>query len=202
GLAIPLVVSIATERAALAGVLGKDRLALETMRDVDAVLSDKTGTLTKGEPTVTAVSPVEAWEADAVLALAAAAEADSERPLAGAIVRAASAPPRTGSGFRSSPAVGATAIVDGYEVRVGGPRLLEETDAQEVPDAEGWRAEGAIILHVVRDGRVIGALRLADEIRGESRAAVQALRQRGVEVVMITGDAEAVARSVAGDLGI
>ncbi|WP_309128806.1 heavy metal translocating P-type ATPase [Microbacterium sp.] len=203
GLAIPLVVSIATERAARAGVLVKDRLALESMRGIGTVLFDKTGTLTKGEPTVTAVAPAEGWEADAVLALAASVEADSEHPLAKAIVRAASdLDVPTATGFSSSPAVGVKAAVDGRDVRVGGPKMLEEVDAAEIPDAAAWRAEGAIILHVVRDGEVIGGLRLADEIRGESREAVDALHRRGVEVVMITGDAEAVARTVAGQLGI
>ncbi|MFS2280791.1 heavy metal translocating P-type ATPase [Microbacterium sp. OR21] len=203
GLAIPLVVSIATERAARAGVLVKDRLALESMRDIDAVLFDKTGTLTKGEPTVTAVAPVDGWSSDEVLALAASAEADSEHPLAKAIVRAAShLTIARATGFTSSPAVGVTATVDGHEIRVGGPRLLEDVGEAEIPDAAGWRSEGAIILHVVRDGRVIGGLELADEIRAESRKAVAALQNRGVEVVMITGDAEAVAHAVAGELGI
>ena len=203
GLAIPLVVSIATERAARAGVLVKDRLALESMRGIDAVLFDKTGTLTKGEPTVTAVAPVDGWSSDEVLALAASAEADSEHPLAKAIVRAAShLTIARATGFASSPAVGVTATVDGHEIRVGGPRLLEDVGEAEIPDAAGWRSEGAIILHVVRDGRVIGGLELADEIRAESRKAVAALQNRGVEVVMITGDAEAVAHAVAGELGI
>src|SRR5690606_4699611 len=205
GLAIPLVVSIATERAALAGVLVKDRLALESMRDVDAVLFDKTGTLTKGEPTVTGVAPSDSWSADEVLALAAAAEADSEHPLARAIVRAASARSlevAKATGFLSSPAVGVTATVDGPEVRVGSPPLLAEVGADEIADAEHWRAEGDTILHVVRDGRVIGGLKLADEIRAESRQAVEALQNRGIEVVMITGDAEAVAHAVAAALGI
>ncbi|QMU96967.1 heavy metal translocating P-type ATPase [Microbacterium esteraromaticum] len=202
GLAIPLVVSIATERAARAGVLVKDRLALESMRDIDAVLFDKTGTLTKGEPTVTATAPAEGWSEDEVLALAASAEADSEHPLAKAIVRAAPQPLAKATGFASSPAVGVTATVEGHEIRVGGPRLLEEIGAEEIPDAVDWRSEGAIILHVVRDGEVIGGLKLADEIRAESRQAVEALRRRDVEVVMITGDAEAVAQAVAGELGI
>lgn len=203
GLAIPLVVSIATERAARAGVLVKDRLALESMRGVDTVLFDKTGTLTKGEPTVTGIAPIEGWTAEDVLALAAAAEADSEHPLARAIVRAASdLPVAPATGFSSSPAVGVTATVDGHEVRVGGPHLLSEIGGQEIADAEQWRTEGAIILHVVRDGRVIGGLRLADEIRAESREAVAALHRRGVQVVMITGDAEAVAQAVGSELGI
>ncbi|PKI91192.1 copper-translocating P-type ATPase [Actinomycetales bacterium SN12] len=201
GLAIPLVVSIATERAARAGVLVKDRLALESMRGIDAVLFDKTGTLTRGEPTVTGVASADGWSADDVLALAASAEVDSEHPLAKAIVRAAPAFPRA-TGFSSSPAVGVTATVDGHEIRVGGPRLLDEIAADEIPDAADWRSEGAIILHVVRDGQVIGGLKLADEVRAESRAAVDALQKRGVEVVMITGDAEAVAQAVAGELGI
>ena len=210
GLAIPLVVSIATERAARGGVLVKDRLALESMRTVDAVLFDKTGTLTKGEPTVAEVGTPgtgtgTGLDEDGVLTLAAAAEADSEHPLARAIVRAAQARgldvPRA-TDFASSPAVGVVASVDGHEVRVGGPRLLEEQGAGEVPQAGAWHADGATVLHVLRDGVVVGGLKLADEVRQESAAAVDALHRRGVQVVMITGDAEAVARSVADELGI
>ena len=187
------------------GVLVKDRLALESMRQVDAVLFDKTGTLTKGEPTVTGVEPIAGLDADQVLALAAAAEADSEHPLAQAIVAAAKDKNLTvepASGFSSSPAVGVTATVAGQEVRVGGPRLLEETGQHEIDAADGWRAEGAIILHVLRDNTVIGGLKLADEVRPESRDAVDALHELGVEVVMITGDAEAVANEVGRELGI
>ncbi len=205
GLAIPLVVSIATERAARGGVLVKDRLALESMRTVGAVLFDKTGTLTKGEPTVTAIASTEGRAKDDVLALAAAAESDSEHPLARAIVDAArrrglSVP--ASSDFTSSPAVGVTATVNDRVVRVGGPRLLEETGEAELPESGPWREEGAIILHVVVDGAVVGALALADEIREESRQAVDALHALGIQVVMITGDAEAVASSVARELGI
>ncbi|XKE65641.1 heavy metal translocating P-type ATPase [Agrococcus terreus] len=205
GLAIPLVVSIATERAARGGVLVKDRLALESMRTVDTVLFDKTGTLTKGEPTVTDVAVVDGHDPDHVLGLAAAAESDSEHPLAKAIVRAAAAKglvvPRSND-FSSSPAVGVTATVDGTTVRVGGPHLLTEERAEELDIADQWRTEGAIILHVIQDSQVIGALKLADEIRSESRDAIDALHALDVQVVMITGDAEAVARSVAEELGI
>ncbi|SFI37407.1 heavy metal translocating P-type ATPase [Microbacterium saccharophilum] len=206
GLAIPLVVSIATERAARGGVLVKDRLALESMRTVDTILFDKTGTLTRGAPAVTAVEPAgEAIGADALLALAAAAEADSEHPLARAIVNAAkekrlAVPAATD--FASSPAVGVRARAAGRTVQVGGPYLLEQEGVAELPIADTWREEGAIILHILRDGAVAGALRLADEIRPESRAAVRALQERGVQVVMITGDAEAVAAAVAHDVGI
>lgn len=205
GLAIPLVVAIATERAARGGVLIKDRLALESMRTIDTVLFDKTGTLTKGEPTVTDIAPVGDVDADTVLALAAAAEADSEHPLARAIVRAAAdrgLAVATSTGFASSPAVGVVATVEGRQIRVGGPRLLDEAGVGEVPATAAWREDGAIILHVLREGVVIGGVKLADEVRAESRHAVEALHALGIQVVMITGDAEPVARSVGRDLGV
>jgi len=204
GLAIPLVVSIATERAARGGVLVKDRLALEAMRTVDAVLFDKTGTLTEGTPALAEIIPLHA-QASEMLALAASAEAESEHPLARAIVAKAQADGiqiPTGSDISSTPALGVSARVDGHEIRVGGPRLLEETGAGEIEEADGWREEGAIILHVLRDGEVIGGLKLIDEVRAESREAIDALHDLGVEVVMITGDAEAVANSVGRELGI
>lgn len=208
GLAIPLVVSIATERAARGGVLVKDRLALESMRTVGAVLFDKTGTLTRGEPAVTAATGTAGLTGDEVLALAAAAEADSEHPLARAIVDAArhrGVTIPTASDFSSAPAVGVTATVQGRTVRVGGPRLLEEIgqpELSEAPEIEAWRSHGETILHVVANNTVIGAIALADEIRPESRDAVDALHKLNIEVVMITGDAPAVAESVAGELGI
>ncbi|WP_210097856.1 heavy metal translocating P-type ATPase [Microbacterium phyllosphaerae] len=205
GLAIPLVVSIATERAARAGILVKDRLALETMRTIDTVLFDKTGTLTKGTPAVTAIEPLSPYTSDDLISLAAATEQDSEHPLAKAIVNAAhdrNVKVPTASDFRSSPAVGVSALVDGRSVKVGGPHLLSETRSSELPIAEAWRTEGAIILHVLVDDQVVGALRLADEIRAESISAVESLHARGIEVVMITGDAQAVAESVAGRIGI
>ncbi len=204
GLAIPLVVAIATERAARGGVLVKDRLALETMRTVGAVLFDKTGTLTRGEPAVTAVSASGLTENE-LLTLAAAAESNSEHPLARAIVEAAQ---RRGlslpaaSAFSSSPAVGVSATVDGRHVQVGGPRLLEQEGLEHavLQQSAGWR--GATVLHVLVDGAVVGALGLADEVRPESRQTVDALREQGITVVMITGDAESVADAVATDLGI
>ncbi|WP_413816744.1 heavy metal translocating P-type ATPase [Microbacterium sp. BG28] len=205
GLAIPLVVSIATERAARGGVLIKDRLALERMRNVDTVLFDKTGTLTKGEPTVTGIEPAGQLAPDDVLALAAAAESESEHPIARAIVASArerGARIPSASDVSSSPAVGVSATVGGRTIRVGGPNLLAEENARELPVADVWRDEGAIILHVLADGEVIGALRLADAVREESRQAVDALHALRREVVMITGDAEAVASSVARELGI
>ncbi|MGH3524987.1 MAG: heavy metal translocating P-type ATPase, partial [Mycobacterium sp.] len=205
GLAIPLVVSIATERAARGGVLVKDRVALESMRTVSAVLFDKTGTLTKGSHAVVGAATTGRYDEDDVLALAAAAEADSEHPLARAIVDAArrrglSVPAATD--FASSPAVGVTATVGDRRIRVGGPWLLDETGSAELATVAHWRYDGATILHVLSDGVVIGALALADEVRQESREAIDALHRLGIQVVMITGDADAVAHSVAGELGI
>src|SRR5690606_17139278 len=132
GLAIPLVVSIATERAARGGVLVTDRRALEAMRTVDTVLFDKTGTLTTGEPALVEALAREG-RPEEVLALAAAAEADSEHPLARAIVGRARAdglhvPPARD--VSSAPAVGVRALVEGREIRVGGPRLLEQTGVE------------------------------------------------------------------------
>lgn len=206
GLAIPLVVSIATERAARSGILIKDRLALESMRSVDTVLFDKTGTLTRGEPAVTGIAVGDAGlDEDRILSVAAAAETDSEHPLARAITGAAQrrelSVPRA-TDFSSSPAVGVKATVDEATVEVGGPYLLEQHRASELADADHWREEGAIILHVLVDGTVAGALRLADEIRPESWEAVEELHTRGAQVMMITGDAQAVADSVATELGI
>lgn len=205
GLAIPLVVAISTERAARAGVLVKDRLALEAMRTVTTVVFDKTGTLTKGQPAVVTVDTLAGTSASEVLALAAAAEADSEHPLARAIVRAASqrevAVP-SASGFASQPALGVRADVDGVEVRVGGPRLLGELGESDPFDAAEGSGAGLTRLFVVRAGQVVGALGLADEVRPESAQAVAALHRLGVRVAMITGDARPVADRVAAELGI
>jgi P-type Cu2+ transporter len=206
GLAIPLVIAISTERAAKAGVLVKDRLALERMRTIDVVLFDKTGTLTKGEPVVTGVAAVSVSDDD-LLAIAAAVEADSEHPLAKAIVRAAvGTRALRASGFRSLTGRGVEAVVDGAHVSVGGPALLRESGVQ-VPDElastiQGWKDRGAAVLQVVRDGEVLGAIALEDEVRHESRQAVDALHRRGVKVAMITGDAHQVAEAVATELGI
>ncbi|WP_456600270.1 heavy metal translocating P-type ATPase [Blastococcus sp. SYSU DS0616] len=204
GLAIPLVVSISTERAARGGVLVKDRGAMERMRTVDTVLFDKTGTLTKGEPAVNHIAGVGRTE-DEVLALAAAAETDSEHPLARAIVAAArqrNLPVSPATEFRASAAVGVTATVEGHTVAVGGPHMLTEHGLTPLPDTRAWAEEGATVLHVLVDGHVVGALALADEIRPASREAVAALHALGIDVVMITGDAEPVARAVAAELGI
>jgi Cu2+-exporting ATPase len=207
GLAIPLVIAISTGIAARAGILVRDRLALERMRTVGAVLFDKTGTLTKGRPAVSDVKGV-GVQAEEVLRIAAAVEASSEHPLAKAIVSAATANggiPKA-SDFRALPGRGVEAVVDGTPVEVGGPALLRER-AIDMPteisdDVETWSARGATVLSVVRDGRIIGAVAVEDEIRPESAESVQDLHREGVRVVMITGDAREVADAVAADVGV
>jgi Cu2+-exporting ATPase len=207
GLAIPLVVSLSTAVSARAGILVKDRLALERMRTVDTVLFDKTGTLTKGAHVVTGVAGAGLGD-DEVLRIAGGVESESEHPLARAIVRAAR--DRTGaapaSGFRALTGRGVEATVDGAAYAVGGPALLRERGLSE-PDAlrsaaDRWRARGAAVLYLVGADRVLGALSLEDEVRPEAREAVDALHALGARVVMITGDARQVADAVARDLGI
>ena len=212
GLAIPLVIAISTEQAAQSGVLIKERMALERMRTIDAVLFDKTGTLTEGAHAVTGVATVEDISEGQLLAVAAAAEADSEHPLARAIVKAAedhaeaSQEQLHSTDFSAAAGRGIKATVDGAEVLVGGPNMLRELELATpgVFDAqvEEWSQRGAGVLHVVRDGQIIGALAVEDKIRPESRAAVQALQEQGVKVAMITGDATQVAEAVGEELGI
>ena len=210
GLAIPLVIALSTALAARAGILVKDRLALERMRTVDAVLFDKTGTLTRGQPAVVGLAAVDASEGGTtrVLSLAGAVEADSEHPLARAIVAAARqrGAMAIAADFQSLTGRGVRATVDGVDVAVGGPALLREIGF-DVPDAlddqvTTWSNRGAAVLYVMEAGKVIGALALADEIRPESRPAVDQLHARGIRVVMITGDARVVAEAVAADLGV
>ncbi|HEV2067479.1 MAG TPA: heavy metal translocating P-type ATPase [Thermomicrobiales bacterium] len=208
GLAIPLVIALSTSLSARQGILVKDRLALERMRHIDTVLFDKTGTLTRGEHAVTGVTSVDGNN-DRLLALAAAVETDSEHPLARAIVQAASerglAVPRA-SNFRAVAGRGVEATVAGQTIAVGGPVLLRErllsTPAELQQRTGAWASRGAAVLHVIADGQVIGALELEDEVRPESRQAVEALHRENVRVVMITGDARPVAEAVAADLGI
>jgi Cu2+-exporting ATPase len=209
GLAIPLVIAISTTLGARNGLLVKDRLALERAREVSVVIFDKTGTLTRGEPVVADVIAANGTDEAELLALTAAIEADSEHPLARAVVRAADerrlALPRAAA-FEALAGRGAAATVDGAKVRVGGARLVEELDVQ-VPaevaaSAEQWAAQGRTVLFTVADGAVRGALALEDEIRPESAEAVSRLHEMGLGVAMITGDAQSVADSVARRIGV
>jgi P-type Cu2+ transporter len=209
GLAIPLVTSISTSKSARSGILVKDRLALEAMREIDTVLFDKTGTLTMGQHKVSDIATTDGVEVNELLGLAGAVEADSEHPLARAVHDRAleeldQLP--AASDFQSMSGRGVSADVDGATVAVGGPTMLREHDL-EVPDdlidhIDSWRERGAAVLYVFRDDTVIGALALEDEIREASREAVDRLHEDGVTVAMITGDAQQVADAVAAELHI
>ena len=209
GLAIPLVIAIATGLAARSGILVKDRLALERMRTVDAVLFDKTGTLTKGQHHVASVAAVNG-DTHGLLRLAGAVEADSEHPLARAIVAEAHAHAGddlpTAGDFRAMTGRGVQAQVEGGTVAVGGPALLRDLKVAEPEVLAGqlgeWRSRGATVLFVVREDKVLGALALEDTVRPESRQAVEELHRLGRRVVMITGDARQVAEAVAAELGV
>lgn len=209
GLAIPLVIAISTEQAARAGVLIKNRMALERMRTVDVVLFDKTGTLTTGEPELKDIATSDGGSRDGLLALAAAVEADSEHPVARAIVRAArqrdlNIPHATG--FTSMTGRGVRAMVNGRAIHVGGPALLRELGLFEpgsvASSTAAWMERGAAVLHVVDGDRILGAVSLEDAVRTESRQAVAALQERGIKVAMVTGDARQVADAVATELHI
>jgi Cu2+-exporting ATPase len=209
GLAIPLVIAISTTLGARNGLLVRDRLALERAKDVEIVVFDKTGTLTRGEPVLAGVATVDGVDERELTALAAGVEADSEHPLARAIVRGAESrgvKAQPASDFEALAGRGARATVDGRRVSVGGPRLLADLSAEPPADlraeTDAWAAEGRTVLFVVTDGRVIGAVATEDEIRPESVEAVQLLHQMGHRVAMITGDAQAVADSVARRIGI
>ena len=206
GLAIPLVISISTALSAKNGILVKDRLALERMRNIDVVLFDKTGTLTSAHHVVTGIAS--AGDVNEVLALAGAVEADSEHPLARAIVRAAEekGPIAKALEFRSMTARGVEAVVGGRSLAVGGPKLVQERNAKvqsSVQDEiEAWKDRGASVLYLLEKENVLGAFALEDEVRRESYDAVRGLHELGVKVAMITGDATQVAQAVATELGI
>jgi P-type Cu2+ transporter len=207
GLATPTAIMVGTGLGAKRGVLFKNATALETSARIDTVVMDKTGTLTRGEPEVTDVVTDGIGEAQ-LLALAAAVERESEHPLAQAIVRRADVdgirriPAR---GFRNVPGHGATAEVDGHRVLVGNGKLMAD-DGVDLGDLAAWRDQlagsGRTAVVVAVDGRAAGVIALADAARDTAAEAVAALHDSGVEVVMLTGDNEATARRIAGQLGI
>jgi Cu2+-exporting ATPase len=209
GLAIPLVIAIGTTLGARNGLLVKDRLALERAKDLDTVIFDKTGTLTRGEPVLSGVATTPGVNENELLAVAAGVESDSEHPLARAVVdgaRRRDITPLPAREFEALAGRGARAAVDGRVVHVGGPRLIDELGAAVPPEVtaatEAWSGEGRTVLHIVGDGRVLGALSIEDEIRPESVDAVAELHRMGLRVAMITGDAQTVAETVARRIGI
>jgi Cu2+-exporting ATPase len=213
GLAIPLVAQIATSLGARAGILVRDRAALEDARLTDVVLFDKTGTLTEGRQGVVQVMGADSVDEASVLSRAAAVEADAEHPIGAAIVAAArerGLQVARAARFEALAGRGATGIVSGERVTVGSRRVVGERGA-EVPSAMAAaaaraQAAGNTVVFVVadRDGRAQadGMIVVADVVRAESKDAVAALRSMGVRVAILTGDARPVAEAVAAQLGI
>lgn len=209
GLAIPLVVAISTSLSASNGLLVRNRLALELARDIDTVVFDKTGTLTRGEHGVTSLVTVAGFDENDALRYAAAIEGDSEHPIARAIrnaAREADVEPARAEDFESISGRGVLGRVDGHRVAVGGPRLLEHLEispGEEIQNLTGsWGAEGQATIYLIIDDDVRAAFAIQDVIREESYDAVRAIKEQGMQVAMITGDSEAVARRVADELGI
>ena len=208
GLATPLVTSLSSAIGARNGILIKDRLDLERSRTVDVFLFDKTGTLTTGRHTVTGIAATAGLTDDDVLRIAGAVEADSEHPLARAIVERAGAAGliATATAFRSITGRGVEATVEGERYAVGGPALLREraiaAPAELATTTDAWRRRGAAVLYLARGDQVVGALTLEDGVRPEARDAIAQLHARGRRAVMITGDAREVAEAVAADLGL
>ena len=209
GLAVPLVVAISTTIGARSGLLVRDRRGLEEARKLDAVVFDKTGTLTLGEHRVVAMRTADGLRDDDALRLAAAMERDAEHPVARAIVASAEERGLTiprASDFQAIPGHGVQAIVDGRRLSAGGPNLLERLVTMPSRDLQTFAEEAASrgqgVVYLVDDTTVVAAFAVADAVRPESRDAVRRLHERGIQVVMLTGDSRAVADSVARELGI
>lgn len=209
GLAVPLVVAISTTKGAQAGLLVRDRRGLEEARKLDAVIFDKTGTLTLGEHRVVQITVADGVDEDEALRIAAAVESDSEHPIARGIMESARERELeipSAEGFEALTGKGVRATVDGTEYLMGGPQLVDEAEAripsplEESAEEAGDRGQAAIYL--IREGEALAVFAVADAIRDESREAVQALQEEGLEVAMLTGDSEKVARAVAEELGI
>ena len=207
GLAIPVVTTISISLGARNGMLIRNAQATETARRLDAVIFDKTGTLTKGEFGVTDVVPLGDWDEETLLRRVAAVEINSEHTIAQGIVRAAqerklSLPQATD--FEAIPGKGAKATVEGSHLFIGNQALMEQIGAAvpSGPRLAELAKQGKTVIHVAADGRLVGALALADLIRDESWQAVRALKQMGLEVAMLTGDSQAVADYVAAELGL
>jgi Cu2+-exporting ATPase len=209
GLAVPLVIAISTTLGARSGLLVRDRRGLEEARSLTTVVFDKTGTLTLGEHRVVDVATVDGCTRDDAIRLAAALERDSEHPIARAIVTSAEErsqriPPS--SDFSYVPGRGVTGTVEGRKLAVGGPNLLASYKIEPEPAvravAERAAGRGESTVYLVEGSRVLAAFAVADAIRPESRDAIHQLHERGINVAMITGDADAAAQAVAEDLGI
>jgi len=206
GLAVPLVVAVSTKLTAQNGLLIRDRAAFERARNLNAVIFDKTGTLTEGKFGVAAVVPLSAMKEDEILGWAASLESQSSHPIAQGVMRGATERnirPKEARDFRNLTGRGAEATVEGRRVKVVGPGYLREQGLRaDDPRVETLAGQGKTVIYVLLDERPVGAIALADVIRKESFEAVARLKKMGIQCMMLTGDAKAVAKSVAGELGL
>jgi len=208
GLATPMSIMVGVGRGAGAGVLIKNAEALERLEKVDTIVVDKTGTLTEGKPKVTAIHPAQGVDEAELLRLAASLERASEHPLAAAIVAAAeqrSLSFSPVSDFDSPSGKGVIGKIEGRRVALGNARFLAELGAEVgalAAQAEALRRDGATAIFAAIDGRAAGVIAIADPIKASTPAALRALREEGVRIVMLTGDERATAEAVARQLGI
>jgi len=208
GLATPMSIMVASGRGASAGVLFKNAEAIQTLRQVDTLVVDKTGTLTEGRPRLQDVVPEDGFDGDEVLRLAATLERGSEHPLAAAIVQAAEERglwPDVYTDFESVTGKGVRGRVGQHAVALGNDALMQElgVDVQALAaTSEKLRAEGKTLMYVAVDGEVAGMLTVADPVKETTPDAIRALHGEGIRVVMLTGDSEATAQAVARQLGI
>jgi Cu+-exporting ATPase len=208
GLATPMSIMVATGRAASAGILFRDAEAIETLRRIDTLIVDKTGTLTLGRPAFDRVVAAPGFTDEEVLRLAASLDRASEHPLATAIVAEADARKltlATAQDFTSDTGTGVRGRVEGHALALGSAALLQAAGVDVAPlqaIVAERRAAGASVMFLAVDGRLAGLLSVADPIKATSAQALRELRAAGVRVVMATGDGIATAQSVARQLGI
>ncbi len=208
GLATPMSIMVATGRGATQGVLFRDAEAIETLRRVDTLVVDKTGTLTEGKPSLDAVRVADGFGEVELLRLVASVERGSEHPLATAIVNGAEARGLAlaePTEFQASTGLGVTGTVDGQRVALGNRRYMDELSVELDQGAAGaaeLRAAGRTVMFVAVDNRFAGLLAVADPVKGTTPDAIRALHDEGVRIVMLTGDNRATADAVAVELGI
>ena len=208
GLATPMSIMVGIGRGAREGILIRDAEALERMEKIDTLVVDKTGTLTEGRPSLAEIVPSELEDANTILRLVAGLERSSEHPLAAAILRGATErnlPLGNASDVEVKPGRGIAGTVERRKVALGNAAMMQELGIDPAPlaaRAEAMRREGATAMFVVIDGRLAGLVSVVDRIKGSTKEAVRRLKEEGLRVVMLTGDAKATAESVARQLGI
>lgn len=208
GLATPTAIMVGTEKGADYGTIIKSGEALEVTHELDSIIFDKTGTLTEGKPVVTDIIPLAPWKAEDILELAAAAEANSEHPLGQAMVEEAQNRQLElvqADRFEAIPGQGIAVDLGGKEVHIGNQKLMAEKKIDVValrPEADRLANEGKTPMYLAVNRQIAGIIAVADTLKEESKQVVQALKDRGIEVIMLTGDNERTAQAIGNQLGL